>query len=36
MRDTAGDNPGDDTSDGAWVTYGELAKARNIERRCGQ
>ena len=27
------DNPGDDTSDGQWVTYGELAKARNIERR---
>ncbi len=29
----ARDNPGDDTSDGQWVTYGELAKARNIERR---
>lgn len=27
------DNAGDDTSDGQWVTYGELAKARNIERR---
>jgi hypothetical protein len=24
---------GDDAGDGVWVTYGELAKARNIERR---
>ena len=24
---------GDDTGDNAWCTYGELAKARNIERR---